>query len=94
MTFQLILPFAISSHATLGGAPWLARVTQPGFRKQHPPASFVSRNVRVPVQDKINVIRQMVRRYMLEPEFQSASRKVDNEWPIKLLSQFPRTTVT
>ncbi len=32
MTFQLIFPFAISSHATLGGAPWLARVTQPGFR--------------------------------------------------------------
>jgi hypothetical protein len=40
--------------------------------------------VRVPVQDKINVTRQMVRRYMLETEFQSASRKIDNERPIKV----------
>ena len=36
------------------------------------------------MQDKINVIRQMVRRYMLETEFQSASRKIDNERPIKV----------
>jgi hypothetical protein len=38
----------------------------------------------VSVQDKINVIRQMVGRYMLETEFQSASRKIDNERPIKV----------
>ena len=38
----------------------------------------------VPVQDKINVIWQMIRRYMLETESQSASRKVDNERPIKV----------
>jgi hypothetical protein len=36
------------------------------------------------MQDKINVIRQMVGRYMLETEFQSASRKIDNERPIKV----------
>jgi len=35
----------------------------------------------VPVQDKINVIWPMVGRYMLETEFQSASRKIDNQWP-------------
>src|SRR5581483_9790709 len=29
---QLIFAFAISSHAALGGAPRLGRVTQPGFR--------------------------------------------------------------
>jgi len=40
--------------------------------------------VRVPVQDKINVIWQMIRRYVLETEFQSASRKIDNERPIKV----------
>jgi hypothetical protein len=40
--------------------------------------------VRVPVQHQINVIRQMVRRYMLETEFQSASRKIDNQRPIKV----------
>ena len=40
--------------------------------------------MRVPVQDQINVIWQMIRRYMLETEFQSASRKIDNERPIKV----------
>lgn len=35
----------------------------------------------VPVQDKINVIWQMIGRYMLETEFQSVSRKIDNQWP-------------
>jgi hypothetical protein len=38
----------------------------------------------VPVQDEINVIWQMIRRYVLETEFQSASRKIDNERPIKV----------
>jgi len=36
------------------------------------------------VEDKINVIRQMVRRYMLKTEFQSTSRKIDNERPVKV----------
>ena len=35
----------------------------------------------MPVQDKINIIWQMVGRYMLETEFQSASGKIDNQWP-------------
>ena len=35
----------------------------------------------MPVQDKINVIWQMIGRYMLETEFQSVSRKIDNQWP-------------
>ena len=52
-----------------------------GIQVKHAPASFVSRNVRVPVQDKINVIWQMVGLYMLEAEFQSVSRKIDNQWP-------------
>src|SRR5215468_1352117 len=33
-SFQLIFLSAISSHATLGGAPRLGRVTQPGFRSR------------------------------------------------------------
>jgi hypothetical protein len=36
------------------------------------------------MEDKINIIRQMVRRYMLETEFQFASREIDNERPIKV----------
>jgi hypothetical protein len=35
----------------------------------------------MPVQDKINVIWQMVGRYMLETKFQSASGKIDNHRP-------------
>jgi hypothetical protein len=35
----------------------------------------------MPVQDKINVVWQMVGRYMLETEFQSASGKIDNQRP-------------
>ena len=38
----------------------------------------------VPVQDKINVIWQMIGRYMLETEFQSVSRKIDNQWPFEI----------
>jgi hypothetical protein len=37
--------------------------------------------VRVPVQNKVNAIWQMVRRYMLETEFQFAAHKIDNQWP-------------
>jgi hypothetical protein len=36
------------------------------------------------MQDNINVIWQMARRYMLETELQSASRKIDNERPSKV----------
>ena len=33
------------------------------------------------VQDNINAIWQMFRRYVLETELQSASHKIDNQWP-------------
>jgi len=39
----------------------------------------------MPVQEKINVIWQMVGRYMLETEFQSVSRKIDNQWPFVIV---------
>jgi hypothetical protein len=45
--------------------------------------------VRVPVQEKINVIWQMVGRYMLETEFQSASRKIDNKRPFVIAVAIP-----
>ena len=96
MTFQLIFPFAISSHATLGGAPWLARVTQPGFRKQNASASFVSRNVRVPVQDNDRRHRRKCVRRIYVGDGISIRRAQDRQPAAirKLLSQFPRTTVT
>ena len=41
-------------------------------------ASFVARDVRVPVQENIDIIRRVVRRNVLEAEFQPTSRKVEN----------------
>jgi hypothetical protein len=40
--------------------------------------------VRVTVQNNIDAIRQVIRRYVLETESQSASHKIDNERPIKV----------
>jgi len=38
----------------------------------------------VSVQDNIDAIRQVVRRYVLETESQSTSYKIDYEWPIEV----------
>jgi hypothetical protein len=38
----------------------------------------------VTVQNNIDAIRQVIRRYVLETESQSASHKIDNERPIKV----------
>ena len=43
----------------------------------------------MPVQDKINGMWQMVRRYMLKTEFQSASHKIDNQWPFVIVVAIP-----
>jgi hypothetical protein len=45
--------------------------------------------MRVPVQDNINVIWQMVGRYVLETEFQCASHKIDNQWPFEIAVAIP-----
>lgn len=37
--------------------------------------------MRVSVQNNINAIWQVVGRYVLEAEFQSASQKIDDHWP-------------
>ena len=36
------------------------------------------------VQNNIDVVWSMVRRYVLETEFQSAAHEVDNEWPVEI----------
>ena len=80
----MIFPSAISSQATLGGAPRLGRVTQPGIEKQNPTEPFVARDVRVPVQENIDVIRRMIRRNVLQAEFQPTSLKVENQRPLEI----------
>src|SRR4029077_1300523 len=40
--------------------------------------------MRVPVQNNIDVLRQVVRRNVLETEFQSAAHEIDNQRPIQI----------
>jgi hypothetical protein len=50
--------------------------------KQDPAKPFVARDVRVPVQENIDVIRRMIRRNVLQAEFQPTSLKVENQRPL------------
>jgi hypothetical protein len=36
------------------------------------------------VQNDIDLIRQVIRRYVLQPKLQSAPHKIDNQWPFKI----------
>ena len=40
--------------------------------------------MRVPVQENIDIIRRMIRRNMLQTEFQPTSHKVENQRPLKI----------
>jgi hypothetical protein len=40
--------------------------------------------MRVPVQNNVDVVRQVVGRYVLQTEFQSAAHKIDNQGPIQI----------
>jgi hypothetical protein len=53
-----------------------------GIEKQNATAPFVARDVRVPVQENIDIIRRSIRRNVLQTEFQPASRKVENQRPL------------
>ena len=48
----------------------------PGIEKQNATAPFVARDVRVPVQENIDIFRRSIRRNVLQAEFQPTSRKV------------------
>jgi len=36
------------------------------------------------MQNNIDVIRYVVRRYVLQAKLQSAPRKIDNQWPVEI----------
>ena len=55
-----------------------------GIEKQNATAPFVARNVRMPVQKNIDIIRRSVRRNVLQAEFQPTSRKVENQRPLEI----------
>jgi hypothetical protein len=55
-----------------------------GIQKQNRPASFISRHVRVPVQQNIDIFRRFRRRNMLETKFQSTANKIGNQGPFEI----------
>jgi hypothetical protein len=67
---------------------WRRAAVRPGYaarvEKQNATVPFVARNVRVPVQKNIDIIRRTIRRNVLQTEFQPTSRKVDNQWPLEI----------
>jgi hypothetical protein len=70
------------------GHAWRRAATGPGYaariKKQDATASFMARNVRVPVQENIDIIRRMIRRKMLQLEFQSAAHKINDKRPLEI----------
>jgi hypothetical protein len=61
------------------GSGYAARI-----EKQDATAPFVARDVRVPVQENIDIIRRSIRRNVLQAEFQPTSRKVENQRPLEI----------
>lgn len=55
-----------------------------GIEKQNATTPFVARDVRVAVQKNIDIIRRSIRRNVLQAEFQSTARKVENQWPVEI----------
>ena len=38
----------------------------------------------VPMQDNVDIVRRLVRRDMLQTEFQSTAHKIDDQWPFEI----------
>ena len=70
------------------GDAWRRALVGPGYaagiEKQDATESFVARDMRVPVQENIDIIRRMIRWNMLQPEFQPASRQIPNQRPLEI----------
>jgi hypothetical protein len=55
-----------------------------GIEKQNATSPFVARDVRVPVQENIDIVRWSIRRNVVQTEFQPASHKVENQRPFEI----------
>jgi hypothetical protein len=55
-----------------------------GIEKQNATAPFVSWNVRVTVQENVDIIGRSIRRNVLQLEFQTASHKIADQWPFEI----------
>jgi hypothetical protein len=67
---------------------WRRTAVGPGHaarvEKQNTTASFVARDVRVPVQKNIDIIGRSIRRNVLQAQFQPTAHKVENQWPLEI----------
>ena len=70
------------------GNAWRRAAVGPGHaarvEKQNATAPFVARDVRVPVQENIDIIRRSIRWNVLQAEFQPTSHKVENQRPLEI----------
>ena len=70
------------------GNAWRRAPVWPGYaagvEKQNAAAPFVPRDVRVPVQQNIDIIRPTIRRNVLQAEFQPTSHKIDDQRPLEI----------
>jgi hypothetical protein len=82
------LPMEFSIGYFQPGYAWRRAAVGPryatGIEKQNATMSFVARDVRVPVQENVDIIRRPIWRNVLQPEFQPASDKIDNQWPLEI----------
>jgi hypothetical protein len=92
--FQLIFLSAISSHATLGGAPWFARVTQPGFRNSTLPRLSFRGTCVCPCRTTSTSSGLWSGGMCWRRNFNPQRTRSTTSGQSKLLSQLPRTTVT
>jgi hypothetical protein len=93
-SLQRIFPCTISSHAALGGAPRLGRVTQPGFRSRTSPRlSLRGTCVCACKRTSISSGRRSGGR-CCSRNFNPPRTKSITSGHSELLSQFPRTTTT
>jgi catechol 2,3-dioxygenase-like lactoylglutathione lyase family enzyme len=81
-------PIDFSGRNFKPGNAWRRATVRAGYaariEKQNATASFVAWDVRVPVQENIDILRWSIRRNVLQAEFQPASRKVENQRPLEI----------
>src|SRR5205814_8094105 len=59
------------------------------IQKQNVPASFISRHMRMTVQENIDTLRRPLRRNVLQPKLQPATREIDSQLPVEVAVAIP-----
>jgi len=82
------LPANFSARNFKPGNTWRRAAVGPGhaagIEKQNATASFVARDVRVPVEENIDILHRMIRWDVLKSEFQPSSHKIADQRPLEI----------